>query len=184
MFRLHWRTNPLKVLGSQEFGPSRTLTSEGREFLPDEGDARGFLEPGGFLSCDIHTHTPAQKKLCKLHTVPICSSNLFYKLSRNARRVERVRVKVLRTDAYLLFMCFVQCRKPHTRLIGAGSGRVDNSSYERQNRWSRKKTDSLSSPQVGGFLVRILFCMPFSCQAHPENFAHPRLAHFGVFVRI
>ena len=33
------------------------------------------------MGCDIHTHAPAQKKLCKLHTVPIRYLNMLYKLS-------------------------------------------------------------------------------------------------------
>ena len=34
-----------------------------------------------YLSCDMHTHTPARKKFCKLPAVLLCYTNLFYKLA-------------------------------------------------------------------------------------------------------
>ena len=44
-----------------------------------------------YVSCDIHPHTmfvifiprpyPCPENLCKLHTVPICYLNVFYRLA-------------------------------------------------------------------------------------------------------
>ena len=61
-------------------GPARErLLREAPSWFPCEVFCGG---DNSAMRCAIHVHTPAPKKFHRIPAVPICSTHVFYKLSR------------------------------------------------------------------------------------------------------